>query len=251
MASIDIDDVSVSYFLRKKVEAKPAELSHGSVGASIVTTGGHVEIQALRNISLQIRSGDRIGLIGINGSGKSTLLQLCAGALSPQSGTIRIEGRVSPQFSLGAGIKRPLSGRRNAELKCLYMGTPQRAIPARVEEIKELSGLGGFFELPVSSYSAGMRSRLVMSMLRLVRAEILVMDEWIGAADATVNETVGVLKRGLIEASSITVLASHSKNVLFDWTDKIAWLHRGKLRQFGPIAEVYGDYEQWMKKSRG
>lgn len=247
MASIDLKDASVSYFIRKRVEKSDGDLGRGSVGANIVRSGAHLEIQALRNINIHIGEGERVGLIGVNGSGKSTLLQLCAGALSVQKGSIKIDGKVSPQFSLGSGVRRSLSGRRNAELKCLYMGTPQRSIPDRVEEIKQLSGLGGFFELPVSSYSAGMRSRLVMSMLRLVRAEILVMDEWIGAADATVNQTVGRLQRELIGNAAILVIASHSRQVLTDWTTRLIWLDRGDIRMDGPLDEVHDAYQAWMK----
>jgi ABC-type polysaccharide/polyol phosphate transport system ATPase subunit len=246
MASIDITNASVSYFLRAKGDAKKG-FERGAVGAQIIVRQRYLEIAALKNISLNIAHGERVGLIGLNGSGKSTLLKLCAGALATQSGSIEIEGRVSPQFSLGAGIKSPLTGRRNAELKCLYMGTPQRQIAARVDEIKELSGLGGYFELPVSSYSAGMRSRLVMSLMKLVRADILVMDEWIGAADATVNKTVGVLQSDLIKSASILVLASHSQRVLKEWTTTLVWLEQGEIRAKGPVDDVYAEYSAWME----
>jgi ABC-type polysaccharide/polyol phosphate transport system ATPase subunit len=244
MASIDIENAFVSYYLRKRVEAKAADLKRGSVGAPIVSSGSHVEIQALRDVSLHFKDGDRVGLVGLNGSGKSTLLQLCAGALSAQKGTIRVDGKVSPQFSLGAGIKRTLSGRRNAELKCLYMGTPQRQIAARVEEIKELSGLGGFFELPVSSYSAGMRSRLVMSLIRLVKGDILVMDEWIGTADGTVNKAVGQLRRELLESSSLLIMASHAERVLKEWVTTLVWLDAGEVRAVGSVDEIYPEYRK-------
>ncbi len=247
MASIDIENASVSYFLRQKVEGKRRSLARGSVGANIVTSGNHLEIQALRNVTLHIKSGDRVGLIGMNGSGKSTLLQLCAGALSLQGGSIAIDGRVSPQFSLGAGIRRQLSGRRNAELKCLYMGIPQRSIPDRVEEMKSLSGLGGFFELPVSTYSAGMRSRLVMSMIRLVRSEILVMDEWIGTADGTVSKSVSRLMTDLIESSSILVLASHAERLLKRWAQTLVWLDAGEVKGVGPFNEIYPEYRRMLE----
>jgi ABC-2 type transport system ATP-binding protein/lipopolysaccharide transport system ATP-binding protein len=245
MASISIDNASVSYFLRKQ-NGNKRSLERAAVGAQIVEGRRYLEVAALRDVSLQFRQGDRVGLIGINGSGKSTLLRLCAGALATNKGTISIEGKVSPQFSLGAGIRANLSGRRNTELKCLYMRTPLRAIAARVEEIKELSGLGGYFELPVSSYSAGMRSRLVMSMLRLVRAEILVMDEWIGAADATVNAKIGALQADLIGQASIVILASHSERVLKDWTNQLVWLDQGVIKNVGPTEEIFEEYQKWL-----
>lgn len=246
MASIEIRNASVSYFMRN-TGGRRARLERGSVGAPIVAKGRYLEIAALREINLSLRDGDRVGLIGLNGSGKSTLLKLCAGALATQSGSVSVEGKVSPQFSLGAGIRGALTGRRNTELKCLYMGTPQRSIPARVEEIRKLCGLGGYFELPVSSYSAGMRSRLIMSMLKLVRPEILIMDEWIGAADATVNKTLSGLKKELIEASSILLLASHSRQVLGEWTNSLLWLDQGQVMAHGPVDEVYSAFQAWSE----
>ncbi|WP_295808081.1 ATP-binding cassette domain-containing protein [uncultured Nitratireductor sp.] len=244
-ASIEIENASVSYFMRKVGTSDKAS-EKGSVGAQIVVGKRYLEIAALRNISLSLKTGDRVGLIGINGSGKSTLLKVCAGALAIQSGSIEIKGMVSPQFALGSGIKPNLSGRRNTELKCLYMGTPQSKIAAATEEVKELSGLGGYFELPIRSYSAGMRSRLVMSLMRLVRGDILIMDEWISAADASVNKTVSKLQSDLIESSSILIMASHSQRILEDWTTTLLWLDRGEIKAMGPVADVYADYKKWM-----
>src|SRR5690606_7442962 len=97
---------------------------------------------------------------------------------------------------------------------------------------------GGYFELPIETYSAGMRSRLVMSLLRLIRGEILIMDEWINAVDPTLNATVGGLQADLINNSKILLLASHSRRVLEEWVDKIVWLHRGEVREFGDIKNV-------------
>lgn len=247
MSSIEIKDASVSYFLRHKGE-KNRSLERGAVGGQIIVRPRYLEIAALKDVSLSLKEGDRVGLIGLNGSGKSTLLRLCSGALSVNSGSVEIEGRVSAQFSLGAGIRPTLSGRRNTELKCLYMGTPQRSIAERVEDVKALSQLGGYFELPVSSYSAGMRSRLVMSMIRLVRPDILIMDEWIGAADGSVNKIVGRLQRDLLESASMVILASHSERVIKDWATSVVWLDGGKIEAVGPVDEIYPEFQKFMAK---
>lgn len=243
MARIEIADVSVSYYIRRRPSVDVAS-DRGKVGGRISMAGRYVEISALEGVSLSFAPGDRVGLIGTNGSGKSTLLRLCAGALATRTGSVVIEGRVTAQFAMGAGIRPGLTGRRNAELKCLYLGIPQGSIARRVEEVKELSGLGGYFELPVQHYSAGMHSRLVMSLLRLVRAEILVMDEWIGAADASLGNTNNTLQTELIGSASIVILASHSERILEEWTNRLVWLDRGRVAQVGPFAEVYAAYRK-------
>src|SRR5690606_30441465 len=117
-AHIEIRDASVSYFLRKSAGATEIQ-RRGAVGAPIVVGKRYLEVHALRDISLSLKTGDRVGLVGINGSGKSTLLKLCAGALAVQSGTMNVKGKISPQFALGSGIKPDLTGRLNAKLKCL------------------------------------------------------------------------------------------------------------------------------------
>lgn len=255
MSAIEIKDASVSYFLRhtgnrRGKSNKQRKLERGAVGGQIIERPRYLEIAALKDISLSFKEGARIGLVGVNGSGKSTLLKLCSGALSVQSGSIEIDGSVSAQFSLGAGLRRTLSGRRNVELKCLYMGTPQRSIPDRVEEVRELSGLGGYFELPVSTYSAGMRSRLVMSMIRLVKADILIMDEWIGTADGAVNRKVGRIQTELVESASLLVLASHSERVLREWVSTIVWLDAGEVRAIGVPDEILPQYQKAVEASR-
>jgi ABC-type polysaccharide/polyol phosphate transport system ATPase subunit len=241
VSAIDIKDASVSYYLRHKGEGKHS-LERGAIGGQIIQRQRYLEIAALKNITLSFKTGDRVGLVGLNGSGKSTLLKFCSGALSVQSGSIAIDGTVSAQFSLGAGIKSSLSGRRNAELKCLYMGVPQRSIAERVEDVKALCGLGGYFELPVSSYSAGMRSRLVMSMIRLVKADILIMDEWIGTADGAANKAIGRLQRELVDSASMLLLASHSERVLREWVNTLVWLDAGEVKAVGTTDEVLPEY---------
>ena len=241
---IEIRNASVKYYMRKTGRRGPNTTEESAVGAKISIGAHYLEVEALRNISLSLKEGDRVGLIGRNGSGKSTLLKLCAGALAPHTGSIHIQGKVTPQLALGAGLQKELSGRKNAELKCLYMGTPQRQIATRIEEVKALSELGMYFELPIRSYSAGMRSRLVMSLMHIMRAEILLMDEWINVADASIGSTANRLQAELIEESRILMIASHSRRILEEWTDSLVCMHKGEIVEHGPVSEVYEKYSR-------
>lgn len=249
MAHLAFTDVSVSYYLRHRPGSRSPK-DRGSVGAELVAGRHYLEIPALQGVSFSFGDGSRVGLIGVNGSGKSTLLKTCSGALSIKSGTMRSEGRISPQFSLGAGIKPALTGRRNAELKCLYANVPWPAIPEAIEQVKEVSGLGGYFELPVQTYSAGMRSRFVMGLMQLQHGDILIMDEWISAADASVGDTASQLRQGLMDRGSIILLASHSRELLTKWTETLVWLDAGRVRNIGPTAEVLADYDGWIASIR-
>jgi ABC-2 type transport system ATP-binding protein/lipopolysaccharide transport system ATP-binding protein len=242
MARITIHNASVSYYLRNSAPSG-RRLERGGFGGRLTTLGRYVEIEALRDISLSLSDGDRVGLVGLNGSGKSTLLKLCAGAVAAKSGVIRIEGKVTPQFALSSGLRPKLTGRLNTELKCLYLGVPQRDIRQLVEEVKELCGLGGYFELPMHTYSAGMKSRLVISLLRLVHGEILLMDEWVTTVDASLNNRIGSVQKQLVERSKILLLASHSRRVLTGWVDKLIWMDQGRIVAFGPLNDVLPAYE--------
>lgn len=243
MAKIDLRNVSVSYFMRKSA-ATAKKFERDAVGAQIVVGQRYIEIAALQDVSLELKDGDRVGLVGANGSGKSTLLKLCAGGLAAQSGEVDIEGMVSPQFALSTGLRPELSGRQNTELKCLYMGVPQLQVASHIDDVRRISGLGGYFDLPIKSYSAGMKSRLVMSLLRLVHGEILIMDEWINTVDSSLSKTIGSLQSQLIARSKILMLASHSERVLREWVKTLIWIDQGRIREIGAVNDVIRAYNK-------
>ena len=247
MVGIRLDNVSVSYFIHGSRKSNTA--GDLSIGAEIRSKGRFLEIRALQNISITMNPGDRVGLVGINGSGKSTLLKVCARCLSAQSGTVEIEGSICPQFSLASGMRPTLSGRGNAILKCLYHGVSLRQIPERTEAIKELSGLGEYFELPMKTYSAGMRSRLTMSLMIIMSGDIVILDEWISVADASIHEVANKLQSNLLHSASILVAASHSQKVLREWTDRLIWLNNSEVMEDGPIEPVMKAYQKFVKES--
>lgn len=213
-------------------------------------TGGHLAtdanqrliVEALRNLSLQIRSGDRIALVGANGAGKTTLLRVMAGIYEPAAGTVRVRGRISPMFDIGLGIDGEVSGYDNIRLRGLILGLSAREIEERIEDIAEFTELGDYLDIPVRTYSAGMLTRLTFAVATCFSPEILLMDEWILAGDASFLAKAQQRVETFIDKASILVLASHSLEICRRWCDKAVWLERGELKMFGSLEEVLGEF---------
>lgn len=207
-----------------------------------VSGSGVVHVQALSDVSLEIRDGDRLGLVGRNGAGKSTLLRVLAGLLKPQQGGVKIEGKVVPLISRGLGINSELSGYRNIEVPMRLLGATEREIKRAREEVPEWSGLGEFIHLPVRTYSSGMQARLLFAICTAVRGDILVMDEWLGAGDADFVGKAQARLQGLLDTTRIVVLASHSSDIIGKICNVVCWMERGKVVKVGPADEVLAAY---------
>ena len=127
--------------------------------------GGHASmVQALDDVTLHLRHGDRLGLVGHNGAGKTTLLRVIAGIYEPASGMVKIEGRVAPLFDISLGMDPEASGYDNIYLRGLFLGMTRKQVRERIDEIAAFTELGGFLDLPIRTYSAGMRMRLAFAV---------------------------------------------------------------------------------------
>jgi lipopolysaccharide transport system ATP-binding protein len=192
----------------------------GAVMAS--ATGGRIAsasrnvtvVQALKGVSLEIRSGDRVGLMGHNGAGKTSLLRMLAGIYEPTAGQIQIRGRISSFINLGLGMDLEATGAENIVLGGLMFGLSFAEIQTLAPSIGEFSGLGDFLDMPVRTYSSGMMMRLVFSIVTSVHAEILLMDEWLSVGDTDFVVQAEERLRKLVDSASILVLASHSESVV-------------------------------------
>ncbi|MFP3710357.1 ATP-binding cassette domain-containing protein, partial [Paraburkholderia sp. SIMBA_009] len=131
--------------------------------------------RALDNVNLRLDAGDRVGLIGPNGAGKSTLLRLLAGIYSPTSGTVRTEGKAVPLLDISLGMDDNSTGRQNIRLRGLLLGMTDSEIRAKQDEIAEFTDLGDYLDLPLRTYSSGMRMRLAFAVATAVDAEILLL----------------------------------------------------------------------------
>lgn len=210
--AISLDDIWVQYKLRN------AHHYNLKRAISNLLTRRKEEpeiITALRGVTLDVPKGSRIGLSGPNGAGKSTLLSVMAGVLTPTRGSATTTGRVLALLGgPNEGLDPEQTGRENAVALGVRLGESVADMNERVEEIKEFSGLGNRFDHPVYTYSSGMQVRLRFTTITSVRADVLVVDEGIGAADAEFNSRADERLAQFYAESGTLILASHAPDVL-------------------------------------
>lgn len=207
----------------------------------------HDKFWALQDISIRITAGSALGIIGGNGSGKTTLLQLLAGILTPTSGTVLRNGRVSAILELGSGFHPDLSGRENIKLGCARLGIPQAEIPARIAEIIEFSELQDFINRPVKTYSTGMYARLAFSLAVSVTPDILVVDEVLSVGDQHFQKKSLDRMMALRHQGITMIFCSHSMFHISKICDQVVWLKNGRIQEIGPAMEVTQAYENYMR----
>ncbi|QDC80375.1 ABC transporter ATP-binding protein [Candidatus Methylopumilus universalis] len=178
-------------------------------------------VMALNNITLQLKDGDRLGVMGPNGAGKSTLLRTLAGVYLPTSGTIEVKGRVASLIDISLGMDVEASGFENIRMRGIMMGLSLRQIRSMEDEIADFSGLGDFLHMPIRTYSTGMHMRLGFAVSTAVAADIILMDEWLSVGDSEFILKAEKRLEDFIGRSSILVIASHSEDLIKKTTNKI------------------------------
>ncbi|SIO25916.1 ABC transporter ATP-binding protein [Paraburkholderia phenazinium] len=206
-------------------------------------TDGVVVVRAINNVDLRLEKGDRIGLIGRNGAGKSTLLRMMAGIYSPTVGSVVSTGKIVPLLDISLGMDENSTGMQNIRLRGLLLGMSDAEIRAKQQSIAEFSELGDYLDLPLRTYSSGMRVRLAFAVSTAVDAEILLLDEVMGVGDASFMHKAEERLADLHSRAEIVVLAMHSNKEIRKVCNKALWMERGHVRAFGPVEEVVSQYE--------
>ncbi|WP_341198068.1 ABC transporter ATP-binding protein [Hyphomonas chukchiensis] len=210
-------------------------------------SGRLIGVRALHDISFELQRGDRLAIVGKNGSGKTTLLQVLAGIITPEVGKIVSIGKVTSLININLGIQIEATGHRNITLRGLAAGYSKKDIELRRREIAEFSELGDFLDMPMESYSAGMRMRLTFAIATAFEPEILILDEWLSAGDASFKEKATTRMQDFVGQAGILVLASHSRKLLLDNCEKGMWLDEGRIRAFGDVETILNEYEAQQK----
>lgn len=203
-------------------------LARITVGGKLGRTGlGAPEVTALSGINLELKSGDRLGLIGHNGSGKTTLLRALAGAYEPDEGTIDVHGQIAAMLDLSLGIDPSATGIDNIRLRGRIAGLSAKEIEERMQEIADFTGLGPFLAMPLKTYSAGMQARLAFAVATAVHADVILMDEWIAVGDADFQKIAHKRILELMERAGILVLASHDLELIRLYCNKVMRIEGG------------------------
>jgi ABC-type polysaccharide/polyol phosphate transport system ATPase subunit len=203
------------------------------------------DFEALHAIDLEIRAGERVGVIGRNGAGKSTLFRVISRVLPPAEGRVYVAGRIAPILELGLGFHGELTGRENVMLQGALLGFSRAQTRRRLDRIVEWAELSDFIDAPIRTFSTGMGARLAFAVATDVDPDILLVDEALSVGDEKFQRKCHERMERLQGRGKTMMLASHSLPQIRDNCDRVIWLHHGRIVVDGQVDEVADAYHQW------
>lgn len=239
--AIQVRGVSKSFPLDPRPQRRLLELLLPRMRAS-----GSERFSALRDISLDIRKGETVGIIGRNGSGKSTLLQIICGTLEPDAGLIAVQGRVAALLELGAGFNPEFTGRENAYLGASLNGMSAEEITGKIPFIIDFAEIGEFIDRPVKTYSSGMYVRLAFAVAISANPDILIVDEALSVGDEAFQRKCFARIEQLRNAGATVLFVSHSASAVTDLCDRAILLDNGDLLGEGSPKDVVAWYQRLL-----
>ena len=202
------------------------------------------EFYALKDVSLTVRRGEAVALIGANGSGKSTLLKCISGVLYPTTGSIEVRGSIAPLIELGAGFDPDLTARENIYLNGAVLGHDRKFMDAHFKSIVDFAELWDFIDVPVKNYSSGMVARLGFAIATEVSADILVVDEILAVGDFRFQQKCKERMANMMKGGTTLLFVSHSEAQVKELCQKAVWLDHGTVMRNGPTGEVFMAYHE-------
>lgn len=236
--AIRIRNVSLAY----KLYAKPADVLWEATLGNV----RHDVFWALKNINLEVKEGQRLGLIGPNGAGKSSLLQVIAGNITPTSGSISVNGKISSLLSMTPAWNPEDTGIENIRMNLLVQGVSRSKIKHLTEDIIDFTNLGAFIYQPVKTYSSGMGARLAFGIATAIEPEVLIVDEVLGTGDGYFAARATKRMQEMCARGKALVFVSHSTSAVRMLCDTCAWIESGEVRAHGDVNSVIQAYEEDM-----
>jgi ABC-type polysaccharide/polyol phosphate transport system ATPase subunit len=249
MARIELDDVSLTFSVRQRRRVTLKEFLVRQMFRRSVNP--LIKVRALREVSLRVGEGERLGIIGPNGAGKSTLLKVLAGIYPPTRGKRQVEGQISSLFDLTLGFEPDSTGWDNIHYRSYLQGETPRSVRSKLHAIAAFSELGEFLDMPVRYYSAGMLVRLAFSIATAIEPQILLVDEVFGAGDMAFQQKAQQRMRDMIARAKLIVFVSHDLGSVAKLCDRAVWMDHGRVCQDGPTRQVIAAYTAAVSGGQG
>ena len=239
--ALRVNDVSICFNLSKEKVDNFKELFIKKLKGEKLRFN---EFWALKDVSFELKKGERLGILGLNGAGKSTLLKVIAGVYKPTKGSVQRYGHMAPMIELGAGFDPNYTGRENIFLYGSVLGFSKEFLMSKYDEILEFSELGEFIDVPIKNYSSGMKARLGFSIATVVEPEILILDEVLSVGDAKFRKKCEKKMKKILDHGVTVLFVSHSLAQVKRLCNKAIILEHGQLIAKGDIDDVVEIYEK-------
>lgn len=246
MASISLKKVGVTFPVHNADSISFQLHLFNKLGGEVASHRRAVMVRALSSIDLELKDGDRLGLIGHNGAGKTTLLRVLSGVYDPTEGELEIAGQISSFTDIALGMDLEATGYENIIFRSVFLGMTFEEARRAAPEIAAFSELGDYLQLPVRTYSSGMFVRLAFAISTAIRPEIMIMDEMISAGDSAFMTKAQARISEMLDQASILIIASHDPHILRSFCTSLAWMDHGKLREFGDVETVLSKYSEFV-----
>ncbi len=235
---IKLENVSLKFRLQKEKSSSLKEFAIRLLSKKV----SYINFYAIKDINLEIKKGESIGIIGRNGAGKTTLLRIIAGVYKPTEGKVFVKGKIMPIIELGAGFDMELTGAENIFINGLLLGMTKKEIEEKYDEIVEFSGLKDFINSPLRTYSSGMILRLGFSVATSLEPDIILLDEVFAVGDAEFREKCIKRMNEMKEKGATLLFVSHDMNAIKENCEKAILLEKGKIREYNKSEEVIKCY---------
>lgn len=240
------DNVSVNFALagKKKKRLFDGETVRRALGGKVLSHDKGYNVSALEHVSLELNPGDKLALIGHNGAGKSTLLRVASGIYVPTAGRCHVEGSVTTVLGGGFGMHPDATGYENIRVACMFAGLNDAEIEQAIPDIIDFTELGPFLDMPIRTYSDGMRSRLEFAVATAQKPEILAIDEGLGAGDVSFQKRAEARFEKFMNESGIILLASHSEEIIRRFCNRGIVMNKGSISFQGSLNECFEYYSE-------
>ena len=236
--AITVRDVTKIY----RLYDKPIDRLKESL--SVTHKNYHKDFYALQNLSFNVKKGETVGIIGTNGSGKSTILKIITGVLTPTSGEVQVDGKISALLELGAGFNQDYTGIENIYMNGTMMGFSKKEMDEKLPDILEFADIGDFVYQPVKTYSSGMFVRLAFALSINVEPEILIVDEALSVGDVFFQSKCYRRMDELRKNGTTIVMVTHDMGSVIKYCDKVVLLNRGEFVAEGPAGKMVDLYKK-------